>query len=60
MILKGLIESVVLCVGTFIYGFIVHPQLLVAVVIERCWFESVGVMSLALIEDLTRIMKETK
>jgi hypothetical protein len=57
MILKGLIVSVGLCIGTFIYGFIVHPQMLVAVVIERCWFEFVGVMSLALIEDLARIMR---
>jgi uncharacterized membrane protein len=43
--------SISLWVGTFIYGFLSHQDMLVAVVIDRCWFEFTGVLAYAVIAD---------
>ena len=58
MIFKALLVSVGLWIGTFIYCFFEHPNMLVVDVLDRCWFQFVGAMALGLVEDFGRKVKE--
>jgi len=58
MLLKAFLVSMGLWVGTLIYCFVLHPSMLMAEVIDRCWFEFVGAMALGLTEEVAQIIKE--
>lgn len=51
MILKTIGVSIGLWIGTCIYYFIAHPDMLAVQVIDYCWFEFIGVTVMGFVLD---------
>ena len=60
MIVKGVVFSVLLWIGTFIYCYFVNPNILLVKVIDIYWFEFLGVMFLSLIVELYQIWRANR
>lgn len=51
--MRSLSKEIGVCVGlwigTFLYFFIAHPHMLIATIVDYCWYESVGVLSIGFV-----------